>query len=92
MISHFCDRCGKPLEAGALRYVAKIQVFAASDPLMITDEDLQRDHTDEFERLLAECERLTEEELMRDVYVDFEFDLCPSCQRAYLENPLAHAG
>jgi hypothetical protein len=91
MVTHFCDRCGRPLEAGALRYIAKVQVFAASDPLMITEEDLVRDQTEEIDRLLAVCEGLTEDELMRDVYVDFQFDLCPICQRAYVENPLAHA-
>jgi aryl-alcohol dehydrogenase-like predicted oxidoreductase len=28
------------------------------------------------------CMGMTEEELMRDVYVDFQFDLCRSCQKA----------
>ena len=92
MITHFCDRCGKPIEAGALRYIARIQVFAASDPLMITEQDLRRDHAEEIDRLLKVCAKLTEEELMRDVYVDFEFDLCPACQRAYVSSPLAAAG
>src|SRR5262245_39834654 len=92
MITHFCDRCGRPMEGGALRSIAKVQVFAASDPLMITEEDLVRDHTEEIDRLLAVCEGLTEDELMRDVYVDFQFDLCPICQRTYIENPLTHAG
>ena len=31
---------------------------------------------------------MTEEELMQDVYVDFQFDLCRPCQRAYIKNPL----
>jgi hypothetical protein len=31
---------------------------------------------------------MTEEELMQDVYVDFTFDLCRSCQRAYIKDPL----
>src|SRR5438128_2582195 len=43
MITHICDRCGRPIERGQLRYVAKIEVFAAADPLEITLEDLLRD-------------------------------------------------
>ncbi len=35
---------------------------------------------------------MTEEELMQDVYVDFQFDLCRPCQRAYIKNPLPAGG
>ena len=86
-----CDRCGQPLEEGGLRYVAKIQVFAAYDPLEITFEDMTRDHTREIKEILAQCENLTEEELMRDVYVEFQFDLCRACQRAYIKDPVPSA-
>jgi len=30
--------------------------------------------------------------LMRDVYVQFEFDLCRACQRIVVESPLPKAG
>ena len=40
MVTHICDRCGRPIEQGQLRYIARIQVFAAADPLEITLEDL----------------------------------------------------
>ena len=88
MITRICDRCGQPLEQGALRYVAKIQVFAAYDPLEITFEDLMSDHSDDIKKILEQCKDLTEEELMRDVFVDFQFDLCRACQRAYIADPL----
>lgn len=89
MITHFCDRCGQPISKGALRYVAHIKVYAAADePLEITEEDLQRDHLAEIERLINEAAGMTEEELMRDVYVEFKFDICPHCQRIIIENPL----
>ncbi|MBP7830525.1 MAG: hypothetical protein KA248_11460 [Kiritimatiellae bacterium] len=92
MISRICDRCGQPLEPKALRYIARIQVYAAYDPLEITFEDLTRDYTSEMRRIMEECRDLTEEELMRDVYVDFTFDLCPACQKKYIQNPLQIAG
>ena len=88
MISRICDRCGQPIEEGVVRFVARIEVFAAYDSLDITFEDLTTDHTAEIKQLLEKCVGMTEDELMRDVYVKFEFDLCQSCQRAYLKNPI----
>jgi len=88
MITRVCDRCGQPVEEGSLRYEAKIQVYAAYDPLEITFEDLSRDYTAEINRLLQECKGLTEKDLMRDVYMDFRFDLCPACQKIYVKDPL----
>ncbi len=91
MNTRLCDRCGQVIEEGALRYVAKIQVYAAYDPLAITFEDLTRDHTAEIRAILAQCADMTEEELLQDVYVDFQFDLCRACQRQYIKDPLATA-
>jgi len=88
MITHICDRCGRPLQNGQPRYVARIEVFAAADPLEVTLADLCQNHRQEIDRLIRQCETLTEEELMRDVYVRFEFDLCASCQKAYVADPL----
>ncbi len=89
MITYICDRCGRPLDQGQLRYIARIEVLAAADPLEITLEDLLRDSRREMDALLEQCEHLTEEQLMRDVYLKFEFDLCPSCQKAYVTDPMS---
>jgi len=89
MITHICDRCGRPIQQGKLRYIARIEVIAAADPFEITLEDLLRDTRREMDALLEQCEQLSEEELMRDVYVKFEFDLCRACQKAYLTDPLS---
>jgi hypothetical protein len=88
MITHICDRCGQPIEAGQLRFLARIEVFAPPDVLPIGPQDLFSNTTEEMEQILKQCEGMTEEELMRDVYVNFEFDLCRPCQQAYIANPL----
>ena len=88
MITRLCDRCGQPIESESVRYVAKIQVFAAYDPLELTFDDLNKDYKDEIKRILDQCHDLSEEELMRDVYIEFSFDLCYPCQRAYIKAPL----
>ena len=43
---------------------------------------------DEIKEILRRCEDLTEEELMQDVYVDFQFNLCRACQRNYVKDPI----
>ncbi|HVM60331.1 MAG TPA: hypothetical protein VMV72_05625 [Verrucomicrobiae bacterium] len=88
MPTRLCDRCGQLIEEGGLRYIAKIQVYAAYDPMNITFEDATRDHTSEIREILKRCADMTEEELMQDVYVDFQFDLCRACQHAYIKEPL----
>jgi hypothetical protein len=89
MITHICDRCGRPIFKGELRYVAKIEVFAAPDAGEITIADLLTDQTGEIDRLLAACEELNEEELMRDVHVEQKFDLCRPCQQVFVARPFA---
>lgn len=89
MITHICDRCGRPIERGQIRYTARIQVFAAADPLEITLDDLLGDTGQEMDDLIGRCGQLSERELMRDVYVEFKFDLCRTCQRIYLDDPLS---
>ncbi len=88
MMIRVCDRCGQPLDNGTLRYIAKIQVYAAYDPLEITFEDLNRDYSEEIQQVVKQCEGVGEKQLMDSVYVDFEFDLCPGCQREYIKQPI----
>lgn len=87
----FCSRCGRRLEKDSLRYVVRIQVSAAYDPLKITKRDILKDHTEEIERLVRQCEGMTKSELMRDVYAKFKFDLCRPCQKVYVADPLPPA-
>jgi len=89
MISHICDRCGRAILKGEVRYIAKVEVFAAGDVLEISADELSEDPIAKIDRLLEQCASLTEAELMRDVFVEMQFDLCRRCQRAYLANPLA---
>ena len=87
-ITHLCDRCGQPLEKGQLRYTVKIQVFAAYDELEVSGKDLLKSHKAEIQRLIEQTSHMTEEELMREVYVELRFDLCRECQREYLKQPI----
>ncbi len=84
-----CDRCGKNLLIDELvRYTVLIRVQAAYDPLEITEEDLRRDLDAEMKKAVEALEHVTPEEAMNQVFREFRFDLCPPCQRAYLNAPL----
>ncbi len=87
MIVKICDRCGRVIEKGEVRYVAKIELYAANDPLEVTGEGLEKDQLQEMDRLIKQCEAMTEEELLREVYTRFELDLCVRCQKSVAANP-----
>jgi hypothetical protein len=89
MAGFCCDMCGKPLLVDSdVRYVAKIEVFAAYDPMELTDEDLAKDHREEIRRLNMQLANVDADEAQDSVYRRFQFDLCPECHKEYLKAPL----
>jgi len=85
--------CGKPLLVDSdVRYVVRIEVFAAYDPMELTAEDLRRDHMEEIRKLARDLSRAEPQELEDQVYKSFLFDLCPACQKEYLKSPLPKSG
>lgn len=91
MITHICDRCCRPLAQKSPRYVVKIQVYAAADPMEITAEDLQKDSKTALKEAMEKAAEQTEAEAMRDVYVELQYDLCRPCLQAYLQQPIPPA-
>ena len=84
-----CDRCGKALLIDEeVRYVVRIEVKAAYDPLELTRDDMARDLRGEMEALIERMHGMSREEAADQVYREFRFDLCPPCQRNYLKGPL----
>lgn len=84
-----CDACGKGLLIDTdVRYVVRIDVRAAYDPLELGADDLQRDLAKEIDALLVEMEKADPRTLQDQVHRAFRFDLCPHCQRLYLRDPL----
>ena len=84
-----CDACGETLLADSdVRYVLRIQGYAAYDPLEITRDDLERDLDSEIRSLLERLGREDPETLQADAYKEFGLDLRPACWRLYREDPL----
>ena len=89
MLHYSCDLCGKELLVEEdLRYVVKLEVYAADDPLEITEEDLEEDHMEEISQLIKQMDDMDEQELEDQVYKSFRFDLCPECHKKFLKDPL----
>lgn len=84
-----CDMCGKVLLADEdTRYIVKVEVYAAYDPMELTEDEVRQDHSAEMARLLRRVADMDAAELEDQVYKAFRFDLCPACQRIYVGNPL----
>jgi hypothetical protein len=83
-----CDRCGRGLLLDApVRYEVRIEVKSAYDPLELTREDLDR-AGEELRKALAALKDYPADRAQDEVYREFRFDLCATCQREYLKAPL----
>lgn len=80
-----CDRCGRGLLLDApVRYEVKIEVCSGNDPLELSEEDLV-DAESEMKKVVERLRAITPEEAQNEVYRAFRFDLCATCQKAYLK-------
>lgn len=83
-----CDRCGRGLLLDApVRYEVSIEVKSAYDPLELMEEDLV-DAGEEMKRLIEKLKTYSPEAAQDEVYRKFAFDLCATCQKLFLKNPL----
>lgn len=83
-----CDRCGNGLLLDApVRYEVRIEVKSAYDPMEITSEDLAQASKNLRDAVEA-VKHLSEQEAMDEVYKEFRFDLCRTCQKQFIRAPL----
>lgn len=88
MIHYSCDCCKRKLDPDDLRYVVKMEVFAAFDPIAMDEMDDDRDHLQEIQEILQRSEETAESEVGNDVYEQLRFDLCPECRKKFVNNPV----
>ena len=88
MIRYSCDLCGRDLgRSEDLRYVVKMEIYAAFDPTA-ADEDDDRDHLQDIQDALERLDDMADDQIGEDVYQQLRFDLCPECRKRFLNNPL----
>jgi len=88
MIHYSCDCCKRALDSEDLRYVVKMEVYAAIDPASMDDGDDDRDHLQEIQEILQRCNDAADSQIGSDVYEQLRFDLCLECRKKFLKNPL----
>ena len=87
MIRYSCDICKRDIDPKEdLRYVVKIEIYAAFDPMALEEDD--RDHLQEIRDILERSEDAESDQIGDDVYQQLRFDLCPECRKRFLKNPL----
>ena len=86
-----CDRCGAGLLLDApVRYEVRIEVKSAYDPMELTEEDLANARA-ELKDLVARLKDYPREKAQDEVYREFRFDLCATCQKEFLAAPLGRS-
>jgi hypothetical protein len=70
-----------------LRYVVRVEVYAALDPMVDEAED-ERDHLQEIQDIIERLDDADDEQISDDVYHQKRFDLCGDCRNRYVKNPL----
>ena len=83
-----CDRCGNGLLLDApVRYEVRIEVKSAYDPLELTEDDLAK-ASEQLRQAVEAVRHLSPEDAMDEVYKEFRFDLCRTCQKQFIRSPL----
>ena len=83
-----CDRCGVSLLIEeSVRYILKIELSAAYDPLELTRDDLLQDFDGEYRSILRQISASSAEALGEQVHAVRSYDLCGRCHTSYLQDP-----
>lgn len=85
MIHYSCDRCKCVIDQDDLRYLVRIEIEAVMEPIEDHLLDADRDHLMEIDEIL-ESEDLSG--VSEQIYQKKRYDLCTSCYRKFLLNPL----
>ncbi|MBP90348.1 MAG: hypothetical protein CMJ64_27190 [Planctomycetaceae bacterium] len=90
MIHYSCDRCKHVIDpAEDMRYVVKMEVQAAMEPLEGEEPESDRDHLLEIQEILKRMEDSDSDLLSDDVYSKRRYDLCSECYHQFMRNPLS---
>lgn len=88
MIHYTCDCCKRRIDAAdELRYIVRLEVYAALDPAEDEADD-DRDHLQEIQEVLERLDDTREEEVCNEVYHQKRFDLCSDCRQRFVQDPL----
>ena len=91
MIHYSCDRCKRIINPeDELRYVVKLEVQAAMEPMDADELDDDRDHLLEVQEILEKLEDADSELISDELYQRCRYDLCSDCYREFIKNPVGY--
>ena len=89
MIHYSCDRCKRPIPCHeSVRYVVKMEIEAELECCANECEDSDLDCLSEMDEMLEQMEDDLLDEDFAIVHQRKQFDLCPSCYREFIKNPV----
>ena len=89
MIHYSCDCCKRIIDLQEeLRYVVRMEVYAAMDPCESDEPDDDRDYLSEVQDIIERSEDAESDRIGDDIYQQLRFDLCPECRQKFLKNPV----
>ncbi|MBI5624334.1 MAG: hypothetical protein HY924_11195 [Elusimicrobia bacterium] len=80
-----CNACGRLLKGQKLYYRVKTRITCEPNELSFTQEDLERDHAAELERISRSCEGRDPMELEEEVFVLLDYHLCAACKAGFVD-------
>ncbi|MFO1022407.1 MAG: hypothetical protein U0903_17180 [Planctomycetales bacterium] len=92
MLHFSCDLCGTPLHDE--RHVVKMEIYPATEPRELTEEDLDVDQLEAVSQLLSDLEEgeAQGEPCEHSGARYLRFDLCAACREKFLRDPLGREG
>lgn len=81
-----CDKCGRALMPGELKYKLDIRLWADFDGYL--PPGVERESQESLKKLLREMVEMDQKLLEDDVYKRMEFTLCKICRDHFFANPL----
>ena len=88
MIHYSCDCCKRPLSNDDLRYVVRMEVYAAFEQNPFAECDNERDHLQEIQDILQRAVDADDDAVAPEVYDQMRFDLCSECRKRFVKHPL----
>ena len=88
MIHYSCDCCKRPLSNDDLRYVVRMEVYAAFEQNPFAEVDNERDHLQEIQDILQRADDAHDSAVAPEVYDQMRFDLCSECRKKFVKHPL----
>ena len=84
MSDQYCDRCGKYLPEGGIRYTVHIQILSDFDGVILFEGE---EAVQEVQKNFKEDDYLDEKDLEDEIFQEFTFLLCGKCRKNFAQDP-----